>query len=354
MSDSIDEAIENRLAIIEQGSTGAYYRPLAEAADEFIRFAENPQLRIHTGIPAFDNHIRGVAPGELMVITGYAHSGKTVLLTEIMLANKDEPMVLFTPDETRPALLTKLAVMETGISAVELENRINRQDAEARRILTDVAEKYHRLAVFDESVTVYQMHSMIAEVEQAFGVRPKAFMFDYAALLNEATDVRTKIEELKRFGKSEGMAGFILNQTSRTAGAGGKQLGIDSGEYGGEQQATFMITVRRKIAFYADRLRELEMKIANSTNMKSIAMWEEEMREIRRYRIPEHHNTISLSLVKNKRPPMQKTGELDFKIDEFTGRITPIDNDDEQHYDSYDDQMNFDGKTARELLREQQ
>ena len=348
MSDIIETAINERLANYEESGVGYYYKPLADAADEFIKFAENPELRIHTGIPTFDSRMRGVAPGELCVITGYAHSGKTVLLTEIMLANKDEPIVLFTPDETRSALLTKLAVMETGVSAIELERRIQAQDEAAKKLLIETAEKFHMLAVFDESVNLYQMHSMVSEVEQAFGVRPKAFMFDYAALLNEQTDVRTKLEELKRFGKSEGLAGFVLNQTSRSAGAGGKALGIDSGEYGGEQQATFMITVRRKIAFYQDKLRELEEKIANATNLKYIQMWEEQRRDILVHHIPEHHNTVSLALVKNKRPPMTKTGEVDFRIDELTGRITEIDS---EYIEEEYIEPNIPGISATELLK---
>lgn len=348
MTEIFEEEIENRLATIDAGKVGHYYKPLSEAADEFIRFSETPELRIHTGIDEFDIRMRGVAPGEMCVITGYAHSGKTVLLTEIMLANKTEPIILFTPDETRSALLTKLAVMETGVSAVELERRIHNQDAAAKALLREVAEKFHMLAVFDESVNLYQMHSMVQETEEAFGVRPKAFMFDYAALLNEQTDVRTKLEELKRFGKSEGLAAFVLNQTSRSTGAGGKMLGMDAGEFGGEQQATFMITVRRKIAFYQAQLQELEHKIANSSNMKAIQQWEERMREIVLYHIPEHQNTISLALVKNKRPPMGKTGELDYTIVPDTGRIEPIPTDFEEEEHAVVEQLGF--GSARDIL----
>lgn len=346
-----EEEIEARLKNFE-GGIGHYYRPLSEAAGEFIRFAENPELRVSIGISQFDEMIRGVAPGELCVINGFAHSGKTVLATEILMANSKEPVVLFTPDETRPAVLTKLAAADTGVSAEELERRIYRQDTEARKILLDVANKYQHLAVYDENVTLHQMDLMFDEAAEAFGTRPKAVLFDYAEQLNEATDTKGKIDELKRWGKRHNVALFLLHQTSRSAGAAGRELGIDSGSYGGETQATFMIVVRRKIYYYLDRLRELENKIANASNPKMIQRWSEEMSQIIQIEIPQHSNTISMKLVKNKRPPMNLTSEIDFNIDPETGRLFLIGNgDDEGGYpEVHQDELNYSGSTGRALL----
>jgi hypothetical protein len=39
---------------------------------------------------------------------------------------------------------------------------------------------------------------------------------------------------------------LVLHQSSRTAGADGKKMTISSGAYGGEQQATHILGVRRK------------------------------------------------------------------------------------------------------------
>lgn len=346
MSDIIEE-ITAKLEQYEKAGVGRYYRPLSEAADEFIRFAQTPEKRVKIGIPQFDDVIRGVAPGELCLINGFAHSGKTVLATEILLANKKNPIVLFTPDETRPAVLTKLAAATTGVGAEELERRIYKQDETARQLLIDVASEYQHLAVYDENVTLHQMDVMLEEAQNAFNDPIKAVVFDYAEQLNEAIDTKAKLDALKRWGKDQNVALIVLHQTSRTAGAGGKQLGIDSGSYGGEQQATFLLVVRRKINFFRDRLVELEYKLANSSNPQAQQRYTDQIAEIISVEIPRHMDTVSVGLVKNKRPPMTLVDEIDFTIDKDTGRLfytgksesIPIQND-----------LNIKGHSARELL----
>lgn len=351
MTDVFEEEIEARLQAYDAG-VGNYYRPLTEAADEFIRFAENPELRVSIGIPQFDDLIRGVAPGEICIINGFAHSGKTVLATEVLMANADEPVVLFTPDETRPAVLTKLAAADSGVSAEELERRIYQNDESARKLLKEVAAKYQHLAVYDENVTLHQMDIMFAEATEAFGTKPKAVIFDYAEQLNEATDTKGKIDELKRWGKRHGVSLFLLHQTSRSAGAGGRELDISSGSYGGETQATFLIVVRRKIYFYVERLKELESKIANASNPKMIQRWNDEISQIIQIEIPRHANTISMKLVKNKRPPMKLTGEIDFHIDPQTGRLFIVGEggEDDAVIRSHSPDLNESGGTGRSLL----
>ena len=322
MTNFLDE-LDERLARTEAYGVGHYYKPLGEAVDEFIRFAENPGARVKLGIPLLDDQIRGVAPGELCLINGFAHSGKTVLATEILLTNHNIPMMLVTPDETRPAVLAKLAAADTGVGAEELERRIYQGDAQAREILLGVAQKYHQLAVYDDNVTIHMMDGMFKEAESAFGEKPRAVLFDYAEQLNEATDTKGKIDMLKRWGKQNSIPLFVLHQASRSKGAGGQALGMDSGAYGGEQQATFMITVRRKIEHFRERLADLEQKYANSTNPTMQQRYEEQMYEVRA-QIPHHKDTVSVGLVKNKRPPMNLVPERDFKIDNATGRVSLI------------------------------
>jgi KaiC/GvpD/RAD55 family RecA-like ATPase len=348
VTDFIDK-IQKNLDQIEAAGVGRYYKPLASAADEFIHFAENPDQRIHTGIPIFDEAIRGVAPGELLLINGFAHSGKTVLATEILMANTDNPMVLFTPDETRPAVLTKLAAADTGVGAEELERRIYRRDETARELLIEVADKYHQLAVYDESVTLHMMEAMLKEAEEAFGKKPKGVVFDYAEQLNESLDTRGKLDALKRFGKQQGVSMIVLHQTSRSAGAGGQRLGIDSGSYGGEQQSIFIITVRRKINYYRDRLIDLEYKLANASNPTMQQRYQEQIEDIIHWEIPKHLDTVSLALVKNKRPPMRLVDEVDFKIEQTSGRVTLIEDEIPPPEDLFQKEI-LDAGSGRELL----
>lgn len=322
MTDTTD--IEARLDEIERHGAFKYYRPLENAANEFISWAENPQNRIYTGVRVFDEAMRGTAPGELTVIQGFTHSGKTLFATEILINNPHVPFTLYTPDETRPLVLTKLTTAVNGVSARELEQRIQKDDEEARQLLIKTARAYSKLAIFDESVTLIEMSRMYDEVTDAMGEPPKAFMFDYAKLLKGYDDVDAAITALKSWGKDHNLPGFVLHQASRTSGSHGRKMEIDSGAYGGEQQATHVIGVRRKKYQHIAAINALEEKLANTTNHNQEALYEAKIREIRDILLPMDEDTITVSLVKNKRPPCDLIDDQDFKIDTRTGRMTAV------------------------------
>ena len=58
----------------EQSKPHVYYRPLDEAAHEFVRWAQSPHERVYTGFPDLDDQMRGIAPGEMTLLIGYSHS----------------------------------------------------------------------------------------------------------------------------------------------------------------------------------------------------------------------------------------------------------------------------------------
>jgi predicted ATP-dependent serine protease len=88
-----------------------FFKPLALAADEYVYWAQNPDERIYLGFPDIDGQMRGIAPSEMCLINGYSHSGKTLFLLQILLANKTKPVIYFCPDEPRTLTLIKLACL---------------------------------------------------------------------------------------------------------------------------------------------------------------------------------------------------------------------------------------------------
>jgi hypothetical protein len=152
-----------------------------------------------------------------------------------------------------------------------------------------------------------------------------ATIFDYATLREGQEDVKAKITALKAWGKREHQSMFIIHQASRTSGSGGKKMGIDSGEYGGEQQATHVIGVRRKKYAHYAQIAMLEDKIANASNPSAIENYQERIRILRDISIPADENTVTISLNKNKRPPCELVDDEDYLIDKDTGKLRRID-----------------------------
>lgn len=310
----------------EDGSHGyRWLRPLVEAADEFAAQARTlgSGQRVYTGIQAFDDAMRGLAPKELMVVQGYAHSGKTLFVTEMLRHNHDRPIALFTADEDRVLVLTKLTSLVTGISAEVLEKRIADGDAEAERIVRSTAiEHFPKLVVFDQVSELRRMTDALAECRDWWGEREAFTVFDYANLLQYEGDVVSKIDAIKGWAKDQSTPMVLMHQSSRSKGSDGGEVTIDSGSHGGEQQATFVVGVRRKRNFYRGQLRELQEKRANA--LRGTEAIDDKIREVE-WELQRHVDTITLNLVKNKRPPGRLVDDLDFHLDADTGRITPAD-----------------------------
>lgn len=299
-----------------------FYRPLADAADEYIGWARTPGQRLYLGIPEFDAAMRGTAPGEMTVVVGYAHSGKTVLTTQLIFNNKDRRLIMFSPDETRVLILVKLTSLVTGMSAEELEERIAHGDHDAEQLVRRTAiEHFPNLAVFDDSLSLDQMTTAVNETEEAWGAPAEGVIFDYLDLLPFDTDVPAKFNALKAWGKRMRCPLWVLHQSSRTSGADGAEQTISSGGYGGEQQATHLIGVRRKKHEAKARIREIEKKLRTQQN-PSPAL-HDALAEAR-YDLETHQSTVTFNLVKNKRPPSHLVDDMDFTLDSQTGAVRPF------------------------------
>lgn len=300
------------------------YRPLADAADEFIRYAQSPHEQIHTGFQPIDRELRGVAPGELLMIMGFSHGGKTLALLHTLRHNRNRNVIYFCPDEPRALTLIKLACISSGMSALDLESRVRQDDEAAIQLLRDTANvEYPNLAVIDDSVGIPDMMRVTEEVSDLWGQRPDLVVFDYLQLLSGGgEDVPGKMNAIKAFGRREEVPLIVLHQTSRSSGAHGQELTIASSAYGGEQQATHIIGVRRKLFDIQDRLRELRRKLLGASRnideiRQDIASLEYDERI--------HQSTVTINLVKNKRVGGELIPDgLDYQIEQGTGRLRAL------------------------------
>jgi len=296
------------------------YTPLAEAADSFVRWAQSPQDRVHLGINQIDKELRGIAPGEIAMMLGFAHGGKTLLLLHTLRNNRDKHIAMFIPDEPRQLVLTKLACMHHGIDARELEARVAADDKEAIDLLRRTAEEdFPHLAVFDQPLTSSDMERAYNEVCDVWGQVPELVVVDYLDLVEAGETVPDKATFLKGFGRRHDIPMLVLHQTSRTAGADGKKMTMSSGSYGGEQQATSIIGVRRKKYQIAAEINELIEKLDRSHSERA-----QDRLDYLRHEARIHEHTVTVSLLKNKRPAGQLVDDIDFELDPRTGRLTDL------------------------------
>jgi hypothetical protein len=323
-----DQSIEDQLAQIEAAHKirvapePRLFVPFVQAADEYERWSSHPEERIYTGIAPLDAAMRGIAPGQIGMLIGYNHAGKTVVATHMLIHNNDRRVLLFSPDETRMALAVKLTCAVAGVNAETLEERIREGDEQAASLVRRcITNQFPTLAVCEDMLDLNEMSRYMREVTDAWGAKPELVIYDYLQLLPGFDAVPQQMSALKGWGKREDVPVVVLHQTSRSSGADGKKISIDSGAFGGEPLATFVIGVRRKKSEFLAKIEAIREQM-ESPNISS----EKHERLVRvqldlQDELTRHENTISVSLVKNKTPPSRLVDDLDFDLDADTGRM---------------------------------
>jgi hypothetical protein len=187
--------------------------------------------------------------------------------------------------------------------------------------LNDTAEMFARLAVFEDVSTLDGMDAALAEAVDALGHPVELVIFDYLDLLEgEGEDANPRATAIKAWGKRHRLPLYVIHQSSRTQGADGKKVTLTSATHGGEKQSMHMIGVRRKMMEYAADIADLETKQKTKPHDETIQIALDEAR----YLFDIHKHTITISTVKNKRPPGRLVAEIDYELDTATGRLSPL------------------------------
>lgn len=311
---------ESVASLLPSTDRAALYRPLADTIDDYVHWAQNPNERIYFGFPDLDTQVRGVAPSEMCLINGFSHSGKTLFLLQILVANKDKTVVYFCPDEPRTLTLIKLASLVHRVEGRVLEQLVSDNDPAGIKMLNDTAhEWFPNLAVFDQFMSLSDMEKAMIEVGKHVG-EPALMVFDYLELMSGEETVPAKANTIKAFGKRHNIPLIVLHQSSRTAGADGKKQTISSGAFGGEQQASHIIGVRRKKFEIESQIRDITEKIDKSTANQNAF----ERLDMLRYQERLHQNTLTINLVKCKRQDATLLDDMDYEIEQGTGCLIRI------------------------------
>lgn len=285
---------------VRQADGMRYVHPLSVAADAALEAIENEDERFMLGLYEIDLRTRGLGAKELMLITGFSHSGKTQLINTAILHNRDKRILFFSMDDPEEMILIKLVCMLTDTDAETLERKLRNRDTDARLKFRQAAtHTFANLAVVDQSLGLVEMDKAIEEYKRLHGGVPHVVIIDYVASMHgdgdEDDGIKRKVAALKRWLKDKPFGVIAVHQNSRSNGAPGEPITMLSGGYGGEDAATFIIGVRRK----------------------------KDWKELDGFAREQHESTVTLHLVKNKRPPgkLTSTDGHDYEMNRDTGLI---------------------------------
>ena len=197
------------------------------------------------GLTELDLAIRGCRLGDLSLIAGPPHGGKTQLAMHLALHAPEKRLLWFTPDESHGFLLQKLAAIHLGLAQHEVE------------ALAKTPAGMQRLSCFTANLTNLKVSESgdSSEVKKAiemavreWGAAPQALVFDYADLLAHPmgeTRMEAKMDYFKRLGKELGAAMVVIHQAIK---AGMRDQGTPSladMDTAGHKQATLVLWTRR-------------------------------------------------------------------------------------------------------------
>jgi KaiC/GvpD/RAD55 family RecA-like ATPase len=274
----------------------------ADVVTNLVGFIRNPAERWYLGIPEVDIASRGVGRGEVLMVVGRSHTGKSqVLLNGIVTNLVNNPaahVVIFSMDEPRELVVMKLYCLLRGKSSTEVEEAVKAGDKEVIADLERAAnEELSRIAIVDESIPLPVMADVLDEAREWWGCDPSFTMIDYLELLpggdSDSTGVTSKAQAVKRWAKTQRVPVGLVHQAGRGSGEKGKPAGLYAGRYGGEQEAIFVLEVYRQ----KDR--------------QDLSEWEKEY----------HAHSINLNLCKNKRTA--RMVDQVYYIDPLCGQVHP-------------------------------
>lgn len=305
--EQIRAAISERQISEQQTDAGSfhYVKPLTFAAEALIDVFQNPEGRFMFGIRPLDIMLRGIGKGELCLIVGRAHSGKSALALQAVVNNPQAKVLWFQWDESALLMLAKLCSVVTRTNGEQIEQLVRQGDTATIETIRKIASQtFRNLIVIDEPLCLEDMGMALSEAEEWWAKTNDdplvdAVILDFLELLpgdQDASGVDAKVKGLKRWGKIHNVPLLCIHQANRSAGHRGKTIGMDSAKFGGDAESTMVLGVSRK-------RDDPDIEPSDFERVK---------------------DTITINVDKNKRPG-GKRGAVDFYLDPDTGGIFPLD-----------------------------
>lgn len=231
------------------------------------RASDGPPPGIPTGLKYLDSHIGGMRAGELILIAARTTVGKTALLMNILAANLDQHVLVFSLEMELGQLITRLLSNLSGQSVTEWE-RGYASDEKAIEAGAQTLGR-SRLAINERpALNIRQVRMHVARHVKSKGL-PAFVAVDYIQLMGK-TDRRMstidKISEssqgLKNLAREFGIPVIALAQINRDVPGGEPHLQHLKGSGSLEEDADRVLMLWRE----HEDSREIHAKIAKNRN----------------------------------------------------------------------------------------
>lgn len=216
-------------------------------AEKYRQYVHKLQdTRILLGWNTFDDIMRGICPGETLVILAEPNAGKTALAQTIMYGlweRQHLPSLMFSLEMSVESLYERGASMVMKRSGRSIERAF--LDGDDDDILEKMSNDYQQVMFTDMTgLSIAKMRDVIESVH----VKPALVVIDYLTLIKPSTgnntyEMASKVsKDLQKLAKDTNVAIIVLSQVNRGASSG-EELTMRSARNSGEieEDAFFII-----------------------------------------------------------------------------------------------------------------
>ena len=272
--DTLLPAAMARLEAIGTGAVGAErdLLTLVEMAAQYEQHVKAyAKSRFVTGLPPLDEVIRGVAPGEVMMVTAYSGLFKSALLQNMLLEacrRTELSHVFYSLEMPATRVFERTVQIGTETLTYQIESDFMLRPACRDRALADLAARHaDKLIVCDRAaMTIEQIEHYTRLARSRYG-QIGAIGIDYLGLMgaegskSEYERISHVAENSKHLAKRLNVPVIILTQISRAAAMSG-DIGMHSAKGSGavEASADYMLCLMK------NERKELILRLAKNRN----------------------------------------------------------------------------------------
>lgn len=194
---------------------------MADTEGRYIKHVQNLEqnaFSLGNWLPSLATRVRRLVPGELVLLIGNTGVGKTALLSNIALAARPLPTLMFELELPCEMLFERFVASKT-----DLPCRIVEETYASGETLGTAALAHHFPHLYlcwESRQTVDQLEAIISRSELKIGRRPKVVLLDYVQLVGgpgkgRYERVSNVAEELKIIAKATQTIIFVASQISR-------------------------------------------------------------------------------------------------------------------------------------------
>ena len=198
------------------------YSLLSDQIQKTYAFHANPGLRVGTGWESIDPYLLGgPAPGEVVYLLGRSHVGKSMFLLNIMNANPEVPMVLFTLEMPYHQAITRL----TSMAMNQSDDIVMRNLAHGRLDWRANPLGFRPHWVIDETgLSIEDLEEIIGQLRGDYTEElwPRLVLIDYLELMRSTARAQgyerteTLARDLKAFSKRIELPVVVVHQSNMT------------------------------------------------------------------------------------------------------------------------------------------